>query len=363
VSAGLAPSSARAPAPRSVAVLRALMLGDLLCATPALRAMRAAWPQARITLVGLPWAAEWARRSTTIDDFEPFPGWPGLPEQAAPTAAQAGHFLARMRARQPDLAIQLHGSGGQTNALVARFGARRLAGFHAPNAAPPAGTGHCFVPWPQRGHEIERLLTLTDALGLPRRGTQLDWPLRPQDHRHARELLPSGGPFALVHPGSQWPSRRWPPERFAALADWLSQQGLGVVLSGTAGEAELTAAVAAHMKQRPLADLAGRTDLWTLGGLVGSASLLVCNDTGLSHIAAALNTPSVVVACGSEVERWAPLQAERHPVLWQDLECRPCAHPVCPVGHACAQAISVAAVARAASGLLRREALRASAPA
>nr|MBA3625686.1 LPS biosynthesis glycosyltransferase [Methylibium sp.] len=82
----------------------------------------------------------------------------------------------------------------------------------------------------------------------------------------------------------------------------------------------------------------------------------VCNDTGLSHIAAALRRPSVVVSCGADVARWAPLARERHPVLWQPMACRPCSHAVCPFDHGCATAIEVADVMRALQPAPRRAA-------
>ncbi len=334
-------------APERIAVFRALMLGDLLCATPALRAIRAAWPRARLTLVGLPWAREFARRLRSVDDFETFPGWPGLSEQAPAEPAALAAFLQRLRARHLDLAVQLHGSGGISNPLVARFGARRNAGFAGPGAWRPARDAARFLPWPERGSEVERLLALTDHLGLPRQGLHLDFPLRPDDHQRVRAWLPEGEAYAVVHAGARWASRRWPARRFAAVADALSRQGLRVVLTGTAAERELNATVAAAMHAAPL-DLTGRTDLWGLGALVASARLVVSNDTGLSHVAAALGTPSVVVSCGSDVERWAPLAAQWHRVLWRDAPCRPCGHEHCTVGHGCAQALDAETVVRAA---------------
>ena len=80
--------------------------------------------------------------------------------------------------------------------------------------------------------------------------------------------------------------------------------------------------------------------------------MLVCNDTGVSHVAAALRVPSVVVACGSEVSRWAPADAALHRVLAKPAPCRPCAHAECPVGHGCALALTVEEVVQALHSLL-----------
>ncbi len=331
---------------RRIVVFRALMLGDLLCATPALRALRAGYPQARISLVGLPWARTLVERLASVDEFIEFPGWPGLPERPLIDPSVLPGFIEGLRARRFDLALQLHGSGQVVNPLVARFGARHTAGFCVDATASAAGV--TAVPWPTQGTEVERLLTLTDRLGLPRVGEQLDFPLRPADRRQARALLAGvDAPYAVVHAGSQLPSRRWPPARFASVADGLADAGLAVLLTGSAAEASLTQAVAAAMRHRPI-DVAGRTDLWTLGALIGGARVMVSNDTGVSHIAAALGTRSVVVSSGGDALRWAPADAGRHRVHWQDIDCRPCAHASCPIGHPCALAIDIEPVRRSA---------------
>lgn len=330
-----------------VAVFRALVLGDLLCATPALRALKAAWPQAELTLIGLPWAQEWAARLAYVDRFEVFCGFPGLPERQPDLDALPG-FIETMRARPADLMVQLHGSGSVVNRLLAGFGARHNAGFVEPG-------GYCAEPalhaaWPHAGHEIERLLQLTDWLGLARRGRGLDFPVLPEDHAalvRAAPELQGDAPIACVHVGAQLPSRRWLPERFAAVADRLAAQGLRVVLTGTPGERALVQTVQRSMRHAAL-DLSGRTTLWTLGALLQRAALLVCNDTGVQHVAAALGTPSVAVSSGAEVARWAPLDAQRHRVLWADVPCRPCSHRNCPTAHECASAVQADEVAAAA---------------
>jgi ADP-heptose:LPS heptosyltransferase len=169
---------------------------------------------------------------------------------------------------------------------------------------------------------------------------------------------PLPAPYACVHPGSAWASRRWPAERFAAVADGLAARGLAVVLTGGAEEGPLTAAVARAMRA-PARDLAGRTTLGTLAALVAGATLLVCNDTGVSHVAVAVGTPSVVVVTGSDPARWAPLDRERHPVVRVPVACSPCLHAACPLDHRCAAAVTPAAVLATAERLLGAAAPRA----
>ena len=332
-----------------IVVLRALMLGDMLCATPALRAIRHHYPEARICLVGLPWAGPWAARLDCVDEFIALPGYPGFPENAADVRALPD-FLAQVQDRRFDLAIQLHGSGAIVNPLVACFGARHMVGFH---------DGQCWVPptppdvpswlrWPEKGHEILRLLALTDHLGMERQGTRAHFHIDDHDRAALAEAWPGRAPqrYVCVHAGAQLPSRRWWPERFAGVADALVRRGYEVVLTGGRPEVDLIESVADQMEEEAIV-MAGRTDLWSLAALLEGAAGVVCNDTGLSHLATALGTPSLIVSCGSEVERWAPLDRERHRVIAADVECRPCMHRDCPVGHACAAAIEIEDVVRA----------------
>jgi len=85
---------------------------------------------------------------------------------------------------------------------------------------------------------------------------------------------------------------------------------------------------------------------------VARARLVLANDTGISHIAAALRAPSVIVASGSDPRRWAPLDRRLHRVLWHPTECRPCAHRDCPIGHPCALGVTVEQVTQEASNLV-----------
>lgn len=345
--------TARAPA--RIAVLRALQLGDLLCAVPALRALRRAWPAASITLVGLPWAGAFAQRfDHLVDRFVEFPGHPALPERRADVAAFPA-FLAALQAERFDVALQMHGRGDVTNPLVALFGARETAGFHPRLGACPDPVRYC--PWPERGTEVERCLALTDFLGLPRQGEGLEFPLADAERARAAEVLREHGlvpgRYVVVHPGARLTSRRWPAERFAAVAAVLAAEGHRIVVTGSLDEAPLCAAVARAVGEGAV-DLCERTSLGELAALVGAARLVVCNDTGVSHVAAALRTPSVVVSCGADAARFAPADRARHRVLAHPVPCRPCMFERCPTGHECATGVAVAQVAAAAFAALDR---------
>jgi ADP-heptose:LPS heptosyltransferase len=117
-----------APRHARVVVVRALRLGDLLCAVPALRALRAALPRAEITLIGLPLAREFVRRCRYVDRFEEFPGYPGIANQDVQPARRVA-FLARMQAYGFDLSVQLHGSGVFSNPFTRLLGAQRMVGL------------------------------------------------------------------------------------------------------------------------------------------------------------------------------------------------------------------------------------------
>lgn len=330
---------------REIAVFRALQLGDLLCTVPALRALRAAAPQARITLIGLPWASSFVERfSRYVDDYMRFPGFPGFPE-TEPDIAAIPDFFRAAQARKFDLAIQLHGSGGLSNPLVVALGAARVAGFHAADQYCP--DHRYFAQWLPREHEVHRYLRLLAFLGIEGEGGELDerleFPLMESDYAALREAgieLPASAPYVCIHPGARLPSRRWSPLRFAQVADRLAEQGFRVYVTGSSDESEIAHAVV-HAMRAPAVDMSGRTSLGALAALIAHARLVVCNDTGISHVAAGVATPSVVVCSGADPVRWAPLDHARHRVFHADVPCRPCAHVTCPIGHPCAALVGV----------------------
>lgn len=300
--------------PRRIAVFRALALGDLLCATPAFRALRRRFPAAEITLIALPWAEELARRLETLDRFLPFPGWPGIREAAA-DPARIEAFLSAARATGYDLAIQLHGSGSVSNGFVAALGAATTIGYRDGGDDRLTHT----LPWREDEHETVRWLRLVALLGADPTPAPPAFPLLPPDEAGAAELLrglpPGDGPVVALHAGGSDAAKRWPPACFAALGRLLREEfAARLVLTGAAAEAPLTTEIRSALGPAAL-DLAGRTDLGALAATLRRVDLLVTNDTGASHLAAATGTPSVVLFGPTRPDRWAPLDRDRHAIV------------------------------------------------
>ncbi len=298
---------------RRIAVFRALKLGDMLCAVPALRALRSAYPQAEITLIGLPWSASFVERfNQYLDDFIEFPGHPAFPERE-PQIEHTAQFFAQTYERKFDLAIQMHGSGNITNALIVMFGAQQTAGFYIPGEYCPDESR--YLIYPEHKPEIWRHLSLMSLLNIPLRGDHLEFPLNQNDKDEFARLQASKAglkrEYIVIHPGASSPDKCWAPEKFAAVGDALAQIGYQIVLTGSDAENDLVNAICAKMRA-PAANLAGETSLGGLAMVVQNARLLICNDTGISHIAAALRVPSVVLFINSEHNRWAPLNRELH---------------------------------------------------
>jgi ADP-heptose:LPS heptosyltransferase len=295
-----------------IAIVRALPgLGDMLCAIPALRAVRGTAPRAHVTLVGLE-SARWVveRFHTYVDELLPFPGFPGLPEVAVDARKIVG-FLAEAQERDFDLAIQLHGSGVASNAFTELLGATRTAGTVLPDL--PCPDPELFVGLDPAEPEPLRLLRVVENLGAtPARGSELEFPVSADDVAEIAEHDLEPGAYACLHPGASVAERRWGAEQFALAADALADRGLRVVLTGVGLESELTRAVRERMSADAL-DLAGATSLGATAAVLRDAAVAICNDTGVSHLAAAVGTPSVVVFhAAADTVRWAPVDSELH---------------------------------------------------
>lgn len=298
---------------KKIAVFRALQLGDMLCAVPALRALRAHFPQAEIVLVGLPWAVSFVNRfHSYLDRHLTFPGHPALPEQKF-DARRFIDFLTAVQHEQFDLVLQMQGNGTFVNIMMEFFDARTSSGFYCSTSYRPNDN---YLRYPDGIHEIQRHLALMRHLGIPSLGSYLEFPLTIadlQDYKRSGLDL-SGGSYVCIHPGSRGAYRQWPTDHFAALGDHCYNNGLQVVITGTTDELKIVTEVAGKMLNKPII-AAGKTSLGAMGVLINDAALLISNCTGPSHIAAALHTPSVIISMDGEPGRWAPLDQNRHPTI------------------------------------------------
>lgn len=341
---------------RRIAIFRALYLGDLLLAVPALRAIRRQFPQAEITFIGLPWAKDFARRyAHYIDRFVEFVGYPGIKEVEVETE-RAEHFLVEQQAYSYDLVVQMHGSGLSSNPFSLALGGKVTAGYYSVDA--PAELALHAV-YPEHQHEIYRNLGLAYLLGCQELDPRLEFPLYEQDYAEAntllKELASDSRPWIGIHAGARPPARRWPADYFASLADDLVRRfDAHILLTGSAGEEATVQAVQDRMKM-PVMNLVGATSLGGLGALISKLDLFISNDTGPAHVAAAVDTPSITLFGPADYVRWAPLDQQRHPTLRHPVVCSPCGYWECPIDHRCLRWLEPEIVFITAQKLLRGE--------
>ncbi len=337
--------------PRKIALLRASRIGDFICATPALRALRHALPDAEITMITLPILRNIAVRSPHLDRYAAFPGFPGIAEQFF-DARQAIQFFQDMQGQRFDLALQMQGSGIYSNPFTLLLGAKTTAGFVRPGDA--AGLLNAALPYPDQIHEIRCVLALTSFLGIPTQGEELEFPLWPQDHAEAAALLANARPPLIgLHPAAREMSRRWPIERFAKVGTRLQQQHGGtVVILGEQEERETGAQLAQQLGE-PYLNLIEKTSLVTLGAVIDRLAVLITNDTGPAHIAYALTTPTITIFGAGNPATNGPLQPGPFRVLAHSVPCRPCGYETCPIDYPCLDGVTVAMAVLAANSVFR----------
>jgi len=295
---------------RKIAVFRALKLGDMLCAVPALRALRTAYPKAEITLLGLPWAETFAERfHAYIDRFIHFPGCEGLPEQPY-NKEQLEDFIQQMERENFDLVLQMQGNGTIVNLLLCLFKANHIAGFYNDESYMASDL---FIQYPEQEYEPQKHVLLMQHLGIEPQGLELEFPITEKDEQEFDALcLPlTEKKYICIHPGSAASWRQWPVQYFAALADYCVENGFTVVVTGTAEERDITRELMKRI-HHPVIDLTGKTSLGVTAVLIKKAFMLIANCTGVSHIAAAMKTPSVIISMDGEPERWAPPDKNIH---------------------------------------------------
>ncbi len=272
-------------------ILRALGLGDLLTAVPALRALADAFPDHRRVLAAPAGLAPLVALTETAD----------VVVDTAPLAPLDASLYGS------EVAVNLHGKGPQSHRVLLGAGPGRLISFSHPEVPESAGG----PPWRTGEHEVNRWCRLLESCGIPADPGRLD--LRPPP-----VPVPENARGAtLIHPGAASAARRWPPDRWAAVARAEAEAGRSVIVTGGVDEVKLAQTVARGAGLEEPAVYAGRTGLMELAALVAAAGRVACGDTGVAHLATALRTPSVVLFGPTPPTEWGPPPARPwHRALW-----------------------------------------------
>lgn len=309
---------------RKIAVLRCNGVGDFMFSLPALAALRCAYPSAEIVLLGKQWHAEFlAGRPGPVDRVVAVPasrGVNGEPD-GEEDPEELDRFFHAMQQESFDVAIQMHGGGRHSNPFARRLGARLTVGMKTPDAV----ALDRWIPYHHFQPEVFRHLEVVALLGAPPVMLEPRLESRAADLEQARAVVPEdGAPLALVHPGATDPRRRWPPEKFAAVADALSEAGARVLVHGDDSEGALVCEVLSCMRNEAI-DLAGRLSLGGLGGLLSRCAVVVANDSGPLHLAAAVGARTVgIYWCGNLINAGPVARSRRRPAIAWRINC-----PVC----------------------------------
>lgn len=315
-------SAVTEPGVERIAVLRANAVGDYVFCIPALHALRAAYPQAEITLLALPWHAEFlAGRPSPVDRVVVVPPSRGVRDEPGRTddPTELSAFFDRMQARQFDLALQMHGGGRWSNPFVLALGARITAGARTEEAA----ALDRWIPYVYFQPEIARYLEIVSLVGAPPVTLSPSVAVTASDLAEAQRFA-EGDPFAVLNPNAGAPRRRWLPERFAAVGDAIAALGVRVIVSGI-GEDRLVVEAVCRAMRAPAVDACDALSLGGLAGLLSLAEVVVSNDSGPLHLAAAVGAPTVGIYWVGNLINCSPLTRARHrPVASFRVAC-----PVC----------------------------------
>ncbi len=346
---------------RNLLLVRLDNLGDVLLCTPAFHAVRETLPEARLTLLASPVGAQVAELNPDLDDAIVYEGpWMDVWGQLPQDSERERRMVDLLKERRFDGAIIF--TSFRQSALPAAYMAY-MADIPLRLAASIDGAGSLLTtrhkhPEQPLVHEVERALDLVGAEGF--RTSDLDLVLRvPPEERAAMrrrlraEGLSEGGTLVVVHPGCSMPARTYPWEQFALAADLLvGELGYQLVLTGDTREIELVERVRGRM-EHPALSMVGRASFREFAALLSLADLVVTNNTGPAHLAAAVKTPVVdLFALTNPPEQWRPWNVP-YRLLYREVPCALCYNRVCPYHQECLAGVSSAEVAAAARELLR----------
>jgi heptosyltransferase II len=331
---------------RKILVRSTNWIGDAVMTTPALGALRSAFPDAEIVLAANPVVSELMTPHPSCDRVIVYDK-----KGAHKGVRGLFRFSAGLRCERFDMALLLQNA--IEAAIIARLARIKIrAGYSTDgrgllltHSVPVAREALTF-------HHTEYYLNLLKGLGIPGTGQKLHLFCTDEEKRRARLTLGDGN-WAAINPGAAFGSaKRWYPERFAQVADVLADKyGFKILLLGGKGEAEIGAQIESKTVSSPL-NLIGKTSVREMMALISEMKLFVTNDSGPMHVAAAFDRPVVALFAPTDHTTTSPV-CSNFRIVRHDTECAPCLKRQCPEDHRCMDAISAEDVAAAVSDLIK----------
>ncbi len=336
--------------PRNILIIKPSAVGDVVHGLPVLALLKRHWPEAKFSWLVTPACAGILDGHPHLHEVIRFDRKAYGKSWRSPGAARSLlEFTRSLKERKFDLVIDLQGlfrSGWLTRATAAPV---RIGLSDAREGAHLFYTHRVDVGSAEQ-HAIERYLRVPDALGAGREPAEFRFPTDDADRDFVRALTPAR--YALLLPGTNWITKRWPARKFAALVRPLKDRfGLETVLGGAPNETELADDVLRMADARyAVTNLVGQTNLRQLVALIERAAVVIANDSGPMHIAAALGRPMVSLFGPTNPVRTGPYR-RAETVLRVAIECSPCYSRQC--SHvSCLEWLDADAVVRAVSGQL-----------
>jgi predicted lipopolysaccharide heptosyltransferase III len=334
---------------RNILIIKLRYIGDVLLATPTVRAIKTARPDVRVTML--------VNRGTE-DVLSGNPDMDEIVILDKESLAEQWQLIAGLRRRRFDTVIDLT-DGDRAAFLSWISGAPVRIGFNDEHR----WRGRCYTqvvqPAPGVRHRIDRDLEALKPLSIQAGSKDLQLWLMPEEANSADQLLDQLGvqrsqSIVILQPGARYWFKAWPSERFAELADRLtSQYGCQVLIGGSRQESDLAEQIRQMAKSRPII-MAGRTTIKQFAAIAKKSALFVGNDSGAMHIASAVGTPVVALFGPSSPVEWGPRGGATE-VIYKGLDCRTCFHPICHRGEQnCMKLIAVDEVMSASGRLMGR---------
>jgi lipopolysaccharide heptosyltransferase I len=351
-----------------ILLIKPSAVGDVVHTLPVLEKLRRRYPTARIDWLITPENADLVRGHPAVSNLLLF-ARKEFSREGRKLSASASllQLIKDIRAAKYEMVIDLHGQL-RSGLFTVASGAPVRIGFEKPvRRGPSIFMGKPLGNIPRRGwagaregswmaynyripiptlevHAVDRYLWLAECLGLEKGAPVFNLPASPEAEAriagHLRAHAQPGRPIAIVVPGTMWETKHWRPEGFAGVARGLAEMGYAPVLIGSKGEQALNRMIA---EEAPgTTDFTGQTSLADAVALIRRAAVVVTNDSGLMHIAAALGRPAVSIFGPTNPVQVGPY-GQPGSVVRLDLPCSPCNFRLlaqCPNGHACMRDLS-----------------------